>query len=675
MSLIQVSSLNNVKTYDLAGGARLPQFVADRAKGKSKKGLHARAGAQGSTRHVEVLQDLDFPGACQRVRFSADGEYFMATGCYPPQLRIYELRQLSMKVKRHVDAELVQFQILSDDYRKVAMLRTDRTLELHAQYGVHFKTRIPSFGRDLQYEPATCDLLCAGAGPEVWSLNLDEGRFREPLLTGCPAVNVLARSAAHGMIAVGGEDGAIECLDPRSRARLGMVDAAARLPPSALGGGAADGGSGGGQRGVSGVTALAFEEGGLLLGAGLAGGHVVLYDIRMPRPLLQKDHQYGLPLKSIAFARAAAAASEAVVVSADSKAVRIWRREDGRSVTTIEPPADINELALCPRSGLLLLGLEQPNLGVHFVPALGPAPRWCAFLDSLTEELEEDQQASGGGGELYDDYRFVTRDELERLGLGSLVGTNLLRAYMHGFFVDAGLHAKAVALAQPFAYEEWRQQRIQQKARRGAGRRGSHRARAGSRAHARSGPSCASAAAPAFCPLPTPGPRWRRRLWAASRPCARRRPRWRRPPSTPSSPPSSAPARASRTARRSARLPERARRRSSPTRALAGSSPIRTLRSTRRRWSTRSCTAGPGSARAAGASRRARSPSGWRRRTILGMTTTARAPVVAATTRAATRPTARARAWTTRPAALLAAAPHPPSRPSASAASSGLRAG
>jgi hypothetical protein len=33
---------------------------------------------------------------------------------------------------------------------------------------------------------------------------------------------------------------------------------------------------------------------------------------------------------------------------------------------------------------------------------------------------------------LYDDYRFVTRPELERLGLSSAIGTSVLRAYMHG---------------------------------------------------------------------------------------------------------------------------------------------------------------------------------------------------------------------------------------------------
>jgi hypothetical protein len=57
---------------------------------------------------------------------------------------------------------------------------------------------------------------------------------------------------------------------------------------------------------------------------------------------------------------------------------------------------------------------------------------------------------------VYDDYRFVTRDELSGLGLGHLVGTPLLRAYMHGFFMDARLYAEAKAVAEPFAYEKYR---------------------------------------------------------------------------------------------------------------------------------------------------------------------------------------------------------------------------
>ena len=39
-------------------------------------------------------------------------------------------------------------------------------------------------------------------------------------------------------------------------------------------------------------------------------------------------------------------------------------------------------------------------LQAFFVPSLGPAPRWCSFLEGLTEELEESATPT-----LYDDYR------------------------------------------------------------------------------------------------------------------------------------------------------------------------------------------------------------------------------------------------------------------------------
>ena len=56
--------------------------------------------------------------------------------------------------------------------------------------------------------------------------------------------------------------------------------------------------------------------------------------------------------------------------------------------------------------------------------------------------------------------RFVTKAELGKLGLGHLVGTPLLRAYLHGYFLHNRLHAKARALAEPFAYEAYRAQRV-----------------------------------------------------------------------------------------------------------------------------------------------------------------------------------------------------------------------
>ena len=50
---------------------------------------------------------------------------------------------------------------------------------------------------------------------------------------------------------------------------------------------------------------------------------VLLYDLRSDKPLLMKDHQYGLPIKCIDFHD-----SQGLVLSTDSKICKIWERNN-----------------------------------------------------------------------------------------------------------------------------------------------------------------------------------------------------------------------------------------------------------------------------------------------------------------------------------------------------------
>lgn len=47
-------------------------------------------------------------------------------------VRAYETSQLSMKFQRNLGCEIVDFQILNDDWKKIAFLLADRVIELHA---------------------------------------------------------------------------------------------------------------------------------------------------------------------------------------------------------------------------------------------------------------------------------------------------------------------------------------------------------------------------------------------------------------------------------------------------------------------------------------------------------------------------------------------------------------
>ncbi len=64
-----------------------------------------------------------------------------------------------------------------------------------------------------------------------------------------------------------------------------------------------------------------------------------------------------------------------------------------------------------PSAYLHVEKVTAPVPQVFYVPSLGPAPRWASFLDSLTEELEESRTAT-----VYDDYKFITKEELFELG-------------------------------------------------------------------------------------------------------------------------------------------------------------------------------------------------------------------------------------------------------------------
>ncbi|KAL2895876.1 Nucleolar protein 10 [Bienertia sinuspersici] len=432
---LKSTSINGVKMYSLTGQQR---SLATWLNPKKQRALRKD---KDYMQRVELIQDLRFETATTRIKATPDGEFLLASGIYPPQVKVYELRELSLKFERHLDAEIIDFQVLSDDYSKLAFMCTDRSICLHAKYGSHYNVKIPRMGRDMAYDCWSCDLLCAASSPDLYRINLAQGRFLAPLTTQSPALNVVSRSKLHGLVACGGEDGAVECFDTRTRSSVGRINAVSTADEDAE------------------VTAIEFdEEGGFQMAVGSSEGKVLIYDLRSSHPIRVKDHMYGSPILDIKWHRTLNS-EHPKLISTDKHIVRIWDPETGEGMTSIEPTGGaINDICVFRESGLMLLALDSSQIPSYFVPALGPAPKWCSYLENLTEELEENAQTS-----IYDDYKFLTKEELERLNLTNLIGTNLLRAYMHGYFVDYRLYKKAKAIADPFAYDAYIEQRKKEK--------------------------------------------------------------------------------------------------------------------------------------------------------------------------------------------------------------------
>uniref|UniRef100_A0A672R7Z4 Nucleolar protein 10-like n=1 Tax=Sinocyclocheilus grahami TaxID=75366 RepID=A0A672R7Z4_SINGR len=434
---MQVSSVNNVKIYNLSHGKSLPEWLSDR-----KKRVLQNSDVDIQKR-IELIQDFEMPTVCTSIRVSRDGQFILAAGTYKPRVRCYDTYQLSLKFERCLESDVVTFDILSEDYSKVRPLHAAlyRYVEFHSQHGHYYKTRIPKFGRDFSYHYPSSDLYFVGASSEVFRLNLEQGRFLNSLQTDAAEINVCDINPVHQLFAAGTLEIRVDCWDPRVRSRVAVLDCAL----SSI----TDGTE---VEGLPSVSALKFN-GSLGMAVGTSTGQVLVYDLRSSRPLLVKDHYYGLPIKSLHFHNPLD-----LVLSADSKIIKMWNKDNGKVFSSIEPQANINDVCLYPGSGMLFTANEDPKMNTFYIPALGPAPRWCSFLDNLTEELEENPEST-----IYDDYKFVTHKDLENLGLTHLIGSPLLRAYMHGFFMDIRLYHKVKTMANPFAYEEYRKDRIRQK--------------------------------------------------------------------------------------------------------------------------------------------------------------------------------------------------------------------
>jgi ribosome biogenesis protein ENP2 len=433
---MEVIAPNGVRIYNISASRSLPSWISDKKKKALKKNEDYR-------RRIELIQDFDFPITGNNIKMSRDGQYILATGIYPPQVRCYEVSQLSMKFKRHIDCEVIKFQILSDDFTKLAFLRTDRVLEFHASFGTYYNMRIPKVGRDMMYSHATCELFTVGASPDIYRVNLEQGRFLKPWQSCSSSVNACGINPANSLFAFAGDDGILECWDPRERKAIGALPVGHDIM----------GASSGFVTSPASLSAVRFSNDGMMVGVGSHTGHVALYDIRTSVPLRVKDHQYGTPIVDIKFHE-----PTRNVVSSCKKAIRIWNKDDGTSFCSVEPPSDINDVCLVKDTGMILVACEQKRMCPFYIPSLGHAPKWCSFLDNLTEELEEEKNQT-----VYQDYKFVTREDLERLGVTNLIGTPYLRASMHGYFMDVRLYTKIRAIANPDEYKDYLKSRIKKR--------------------------------------------------------------------------------------------------------------------------------------------------------------------------------------------------------------------
>lgn len=110
--------MSNVKVYTVNGAvagssSSIPDWLTKTrsAKAKGKRALREHVEGQ-----LELIQGFEFPEASNKIKSTRDGHHAIATGTYKPQMRVWDLDELTLKFERHGDSENVDF-IVSESPR------------------------------------------------------------------------------------------------------------------------------------------------------------------------------------------------------------------------------------------------------------------------------------------------------------------------------------------------------------------------------------------------------------------------------------------------------------------------------------------------------------------------------------------------------------------------------
>lgn len=304
--------------------------------------------------------DLDFffPSSSQLIKETGDGHSLISYGDYPPQIRCFDLNNLSLKFNRHLDSSIMDFQFISHDWTKILLLRADKFLEFHTKYGVHFKTKIDANGNDLLFNKKNNLAYVTSNKEKVFRLDLDEGKFLFPLNNNNFGENTCSGINSHGdIIAFGSSLGCVNFWDPRVTSKnMFQIKCFKFLE----------------DRQTRKITSIRFNDTKPFeCFVGFSNGEIILFDIRCFSPLIGKKMDHKFPVNCIRMDQ-----NGDNILTSNSKQVKIWSKINGKTISTIESNYDINHVCKIRNSGFIFLACQKPSIEGKYIPKLGLAPSW-----------------------------------------------------------------------------------------------------------------------------------------------------------------------------------------------------------------------------------------------------------------------------------------------------------
>lgn len=289
-------------------------------------------------KEFEHLPDLDFPVACNDLCFSRNGNKLLSVGIYKPCVKYFDFKAMSHKFVRHLVCDPLRIVSLDDDADKFAILRNDKTIELHMKSGLYEAVKTPKQPTCFHYNRIQSELYIGGEFNEIHRLNLEQGKFMKNI----PSKGTfISFSEVHGLL------GAV------SDSELGFFDSRSREFASS--------------NKIEGISSFNFSENGLKYCIGTNKGECIEFDFRSTKPI--RNLKFEDRINKISYV------NKNIMVSSDMQIAVISEQDNCDFIT---PEFKINTFDVS--NGLIFVGGENDKIKGYCSDKLGDFPNWFADL-------------------------------------------------------------------------------------------------------------------------------------------------------------------------------------------------------------------------------------------------------------------------------------------------------
>ena len=228
---------------------------------------------------IKSIFNFHFPSVVKKIKQTNDDSYLIAYGEYPPQIRCFDLYNLTLKFQRTINTEVKDFEIISENWEKLILLRSDKFLEFHSKSGFYYQVKIPDTSNSLFFDILSNILYIFSIKNEIFRFNVEEGKFISSIISNLDYYNTAsARSFLGDCLGLGNSKGIMEFWDFKFKKKpITTIDGLLYLKKTKN----------------NHVSFLNFCKKTIYkIYSGYSSGNIIIFDLRNLSPIISKKNRY-----------------------------------------------------------------------------------------------------------------------------------------------------------------------------------------------------------------------------------------------------------------------------------------------------------------------------------------------------------------------------------------------